>query len=187
MNDQVEIALNFAALIQSYCLVPSKAAIDSVFKCTRPIPISLDQYSTRLGTFFHCSEASFVAAAVLAERLHCKFPGLFCDRSAHKIMSATAIVATKFCDDKYFSNSYYAECAGVTLQEMNLLESSLLTMLDYRVFVATADYNCMKKRLDLLAALDLSNLTMDAAPITKTECASDKVAFVVASAAVVVG
>ena len=108
MTKQIEIALNFSALIQSYCLVPSKAAIDSVFKCTRPIPISLDEYSARLGTFFHCSEASLVAAAVLAERLHFKYPGLFCDRSAHKIMSAAAIVATKFCDDKYYSN--YERC-----------------------------------------------------------------------------
>ena len=213
MTNQVEIALNFSVLIQSYCVIPSKAAIDSVFKCTRPIPISLDEYSARLGTFFHCSEASFVAAAVLAERLHNKFPGLFCERSAHKIMSAAAIVGTKFCDDKYFSNSYYAECAGVTLQEMNYLESTLLKMLDYRVFVATEDYNCMKMRLDDLAALDITpaavtalteevaKSTLSTASVAKTcdelwtacddivsTCASDVLsacAFVVSSVVVV--
>jgi hypothetical protein len=112
------------------------------------VPIAASEYAVRLGTFLHCSESTFVVAAVLSHRLFEFNPALFCDRSVHKIMAACAIISAKFVDDRFFSNNYYAECAGVPLQEMNLLELSLLKMLNFRVFVGEEEFKTMKKHLD---------------------------------------
>jgi len=147
LSPEVKACLKLSRLVQSLCS-PSQDGVDSVFKCTVAVPISLKDYAVRLGTYMRCSEASFVSAAVLAQRLFDLNPGLFCERSVHKILCTSTLVSLKFNDDKFFSNAYYAECAGVSCQELNFLELSLVKMLDFRVFVSSKDYCAALKAMD---------------------------------------
>eukprot|EP00299_Pterocystis_sp_00344_P017828 c8932_g1_i1.p1 GENE.c8932_g1_i1~~c8932_g1_i1.p1 ORF type:complete len:128 (+),score=19.40 c8932_g1_i1:3-386(+) len=95
----------------------------------------------------YCSEAAVISAAVIAQRLYLHDSSLFCEQSIHKILAATLVIGAKFVDDKYYSNGYYAECTGVDVQELNLLELTVLTLLDFRVFVSEQDYVDMTDRL----------------------------------------
>jgi len=147
MSQEIQTALYFSRLATSFCYASTKD-VDSVFKCISPVPIAPSEYAVRLGSFLHCSEGAFVAASVYAQRLFEFNPALFCDRSIHKIMAACAVIGAKFVDDRFFSNTYYAECAGVPLPEMNLLEVSLLKMLNFGVFVSEDDFKKMRHRLD---------------------------------------
>ncbi|KAK9018232.1 hypothetical protein V6N11_001211 [Hibiscus sabdariffa] len=45
------------------------------------------------------------------------------------------LVATKFIDDAFFNNAYYARVGGVTTAELNSLEMSFLFSLDFRLQV----------------------------------------------------
>ncbi|GAB4817874.1 hypothetical protein N2152v2_004920 [Parachlorella kessleri] len=45
------------------------------------------------------------------------------------------MLACKFMDDRYFTNNYYAQVGGVSLQELNSLELELLGRLGYRAHV----------------------------------------------------
>lgn len=149
MTPEVEAALKFSQLANLYTSQNTES-IDSVFKCVTPVPIPLSEYAIRLGTYLHCSDSAFYASAIICHRLHQVAPRLFCARSIHKIVATCSVVGAKFVDDRFFSNTYYGECAGVSLQEMNIMELCLLKFLDFKVFVANQELVEMKKRLHVL-------------------------------------
>lgn len=55
-------------------------------------------------------------------------------------MVATVIV-NKFFSDDYFLNSSVAQLAGMSLQELNMLEQEFLRIIDYNLFVSPEEYN----------------------------------------------
>lgn len=52
--------------------------------------------------------------------------------TAHRLMSVGSIIATKFWDDKFYSNEHYAQVAGVPLKEWNAMELDMLVRLNWR-------------------------------------------------------
>lgn len=45
------------------------------------------------------------------------------------------MVAAKFFDEEYFSNSFYAKIGGISLEDMNRLEVEFLNLIDYKLYV----------------------------------------------------
>jgi len=45
------------------------------------------------------------------------------------------MLATKFFDDRYYNNEYYAKVGGITNQEINLLERDFLQLLNFRLHI----------------------------------------------------
>ena len=52
-----------------------------------------------------------------------------------RLLITGTMLACKFMDDRYFTNNYYAQVGGVSLQELNSLELELLCRLGYRAHV----------------------------------------------------
>jgi hypothetical protein len=46
------------------------------------------------------------------------------------------LISIKYNDDDYYKNDYYAKVGGVAIAELNKLESELLDMLDYELYVS---------------------------------------------------
>ena len=46
----------------------------------------------------------------------------------HKLLVTSIMVASKFNDDDYYSNSCYAKAGLVSLEELNLLECEIICM-----------------------------------------------------------
>lgn len=55
-------------------------------------------------------------------------------------MFSSILLAIKFNEDDYYSNSYYAKVAGITLEEINLLEFEFLRLIKYQLYIKTAYY-----------------------------------------------
>jgi hypothetical protein len=53
----------------------------------------------------------------------------------HKLILASMIVAIKFNEDNYFSNSFYAKVGGVTKKEIDKLEYEFLSLIDFTLFI----------------------------------------------------
>jgi len=51
------------------------------------------------------------------------------------------LLATKFHDDEWYSNTFYAKLAGLPLKEVNMLEGKFLKLLDWKVFVGPQEYH----------------------------------------------
>ncbi len=57
------------------------------------------------------------------------------------------MVAAKFFDDQYFNNAYYAKVGGVPCFEMNALETELLFLLNFHLFVTSNEFAMYKNQL----------------------------------------
>jgi len=105
--------------------------------------VSLDKYMERLVQYMHCSLECFVIASLLLTRLEESYANatIITPATMHRLMLATAVVAAKTQEDVFLDNRYYSEVGGVTLDEMNRLETFLLDRLQFRVFVSPEQYS----------------------------------------------
>ena len=58
----------------------------------------------------------------------------------HRIILGCLLLAIKYNEDIYFTNEQYAKIGGVTLQEINDLESFSIDLLDYNLFISEDIY-----------------------------------------------
>jgi len=129
----------------------------TVFDSSAIPPIGIDKYLLRLSATFKCSDASFIAALILVDRL-LEFDGgrlPLTERNVHRIFLASLVVAVKYHEDLVYSNSHYAKGGGVHLKEVNRLERVLLTALDFDLHIFPEQY--CEYEASLLALHDLSH------------------------------
>ncbi len=109
----------------------------SYFFATTVAEISADDYVQRLLQYTQCSDAVFVHATVLLQRLANKDKRLtISPHNIHRLLITAVVISAKFLDHAWFANSYYARVGGIpSVEEMNMLEVQMLKLLDYRVFV----------------------------------------------------
>lgn len=124
-----------------------------VFDSSAIPPIGIDKYLARLNSTFRCSEATFIAALVLVDRLleydggHVPLTML----NVHRVYLASLVVAAKFHEDLVYSNAHYAKAGGVHLKEVNRLERVLLAALDFDLRVSPEEYRVYEATLRALA------------------------------------
>ncbi len=54
--------------------------------------------------------------------------------------AASVMVASKFLDDHYCRNSYFAAAGGMTTTELNALEVRFCFLMDFKLAVSTEEY-----------------------------------------------
>jgi len=57
------------------------------------------------------------------------------------------MLATKFFDDRYYNNEYYAKVGGITNAEVNLLERDFLQLINFRLYIAPLLFFRYRERL----------------------------------------
>ena len=114
------------------------------FHCTALPEMSMSDYLER----FPCSPQCFVVCGIYIDRVLRRHPQLRLSAlSRHRLAAVALVISIKFTDDVFYSNTFYAKCAGLSLQELNALEGRLLRLLDYRLFVSKSDYCDYEVRL----------------------------------------
>jgi hypothetical protein len=53
----------------------------------------------------------------------------------NRIIFSSVIVAVKYNEDEFYSNSFYSKVGGVSLQETNALEFEFIKLINYQLFV----------------------------------------------------
>lgn len=140
----------------------------TVFDSSAIPPITVDKYLQRLCATFRCSDASFVAALIIVDRL-LEFDGgrlPLTMRNVHRIFLASLIVSVKYNEDLVYSNSHYAKAGGVHLREINRLERVLLQSLDFNVKVEPEQYQLYEDAL--------RNMNVSQEPVNMLAGASNK-------------
>ena len=54
----------------------------------------------------------------------------------HKMILASMLVAIKYNEDDYYSNSFYAKVGGVSKSEIDVLEYEFLVLIDFNLYVS---------------------------------------------------
>jgi len=62
------------------------------------------------------------------------------DLNVHRTFFTALVVASKFYDDEYYSNSWYGRVGGVCAKELNILEASFLKLIQFRCSVSPEEY-----------------------------------------------
>lgn len=107
----------------------------SVFHGSRAPPVSIQQYIDRIFKYAGCSPSCFIVAYFYVDRYLQQTDSYLTSLNVHRLLVTSVMVATKFFDDAFFNNAYYARVAGVSTSEMNRLEMALLFSLDFRLQV----------------------------------------------------
>lgn len=121
---------------------PNRHDSISVFFSITTADISVSSYLARLLRYTKCSSSAIIYAIIYLKRVE-KGDSLLTVSaySLHRLLITSIMIAAKFVDEAWYSNSYYARVAGVsTLQEMNRLEKEFLRALDYRTYVSQEEF-----------------------------------------------
>eukprot|EP01055_Gregarina_sp_Pseudo9_P004312 Gregarina_sp_Pseudo_9__4311@NODE_446_length_2815_cov_13_154539_g422_i0_p1_GENE_NODE_446_length_2815_cov_13_154539_g422_i0NODE_446_length_2815_cov_13_154539_g422_i0_p1_ORF_typecomplete_len590_score128_34Cyclin/PF08613_11/7_7e03Cyclin/PF08613_11/4_3e34Cyclin_N/PF00134_23/2_9e07_NODE_446_length_2815_cov_13_154539_g422_i01581927 len=116
--------------------------------------VAISDYLERLRCFFLCSPECFVLAMIYIDRLVRLYDGkvVLCSLNIHRILVTAVMIAAKFFDDVYYSNSFYAKIGGLSLEEMNVLESHFLHLIKYDLYVSPREYERYRHNVTLLHA-----------------------------------
>ena len=126
---------------------------------------SMEDYVKRIAKYSLCSDSCFALALIYINRLIRMNPHLaISPYNMHRIFVTAMLVSTKYHEDKYFNNAYWAKIAGVSLYEMNRLELKVLFLLDFNLFVSSEEYAQFRDliRKDVVSAksIELVDITL---------------------------
>lgn len=125
----------------SWAPAPLSPSCSSCFDSVRIPLVSICAYLDRIQQYFMCSDECFVLALVFVDRATTNYPTIrVSHRSCHRLLVTAVVLAAKFHDDTFYSNSYYAKVAGMDAQELYRLEVQLLKALDWNLNVQPHDY-----------------------------------------------
>lgn len=68
------------------------------------------------------------------------------------------VIAAKVYDDFYFKNTYYSKVAGIPLAELNSLEVTALTILNFDVSIDSQLFNIYLERLQNFLDMNHQNV-----------------------------
>jgi hypothetical protein len=107
------------------------------FCALTPPAISVRSYLERIGQYADCSPGCFVLSMVYIDRLGMRLSPL----NVHRLLITAVCVASKFLDDSFYPNSFYAQLGGIPLEELNRLEVEFLFSLNFSLHVSPSEYD----------------------------------------------
>lgn len=124
---------------------PDELTVFHAFSIPR---VGLREYVMRIGCYASCSPECFVVAVVLLNRLLAYSPHIKLSLyTAHRLLATAVVLAVKSTDDFYYRNTYYASLSGVSTRELNRLEVSFLSALQYDLHVSADEFAVYRDRL----------------------------------------
>lgn len=140
-----ETALLVKALASVYAHLASlgkRAQMRTAFHSQVVARMTALEYLTRIAGFFQCSDQCLVLSLVYVDRVVKRNRDFVVSPwSMHRVIFTSVMVAVKFWDDTYFSNSFYAKIGGVTLKECCALEAQFLQFVGWRLAVEPLEYD----------------------------------------------
>lgn len=120
------------------------------FTTLRRTRIGINDYITRILSYSYCSEAAYIISLIYLNRILMLYGETYYNHySFHRFYITSLLVATKYIDDNYLNNKFYANLGGINVAEIYQLELKFLEYLRYDLYVSEDDYNKISDRLIL--------------------------------------
>ena len=105
-----------------------------------PPKISIYEYVSRIQKYCAIEKNIIILGLIYIDRI-CDINRLrLTNYNIHRILFISILIALKYNEDSIYSNKYYSEVAGVSLKELNSMESSFLELLDFKLFVSEEEF-----------------------------------------------
>ena len=110
--------------------------------------ISILDYLNRIVIFSNIEENTLISALIYIDTVaKIKKISQF---NVYKILFAAVLVALKFNEDEIYKNNYYAQIAGVSIEELLILENEFLKLIDFKLIISENTFNAYKLALERL-------------------------------------
>ena len=107
----------------------------SQFNSKKPPQITINKYLMRILKYCMSEPSTMILCLIYIDKI-CENSNMqLTYLNIHRLILACMILAIKFNEDDYYSNEYYAKVGGISMKEMNQLESNSLLLLDFNVFI----------------------------------------------------
>lgn len=164
---QVMALANVLTHLASLGCRPQRA---TCFHSICPPPLSIHRYLERIAKYYQCSDQCLVLSLVYIDRIVKLQPEFVVSPlNVHRLLAISMMVAAKFWDDIFYSNSHYAKVAGVRAQEMNTLEAHFLRLVAWRLHVLPDAYHLYQSQIRMAvqgtAPLAVPRLQAQACPM----------------------
>jgi len=112
------------------------------FHSSKPPTISVKSYlEDRILKYAGCSEETFILALIYMDQVVQFNPEfVISSLNVHRLLITSIMLASKFFDDVYYNNAYYARVGGISNVEVNSLEMEMLRMISFSLFVQPDQY-----------------------------------------------
>ena len=119
----------------------SEKQFDNIFSHSRDPEISLYDYLSRIQQYSFINDSTLIISLIYIDRI-CKNKGVkLTKNNIHRILFSSILTSIKFNEDKIYTNSFYAEIAGISVKELIKLESAFLNLIDFKLFISDEIYN----------------------------------------------
>ena len=107
--------------------------------------ITLDKYLDRCSKYFGCSPVCFIIAIIYMNQIinfkYNKRHVIINRLNVHRFFCASLTVACKFYEDHNYNKKHYANVGGITLEDLNDHEITILTLLDFNLKIEICEIN----------------------------------------------
>ena len=103
--------------------------------------ISIKDYLLRLSKHAKVNESTIILILIYIDRICNMNHFILTYFNIHKLILAAFILAIKYNEENYYHMIYYSKIGGVSLSELNYLESEYLILIGYKLFVDTKLYD----------------------------------------------
>ena len=108
---------------------------DDLFYLNKPPSISIENYITRFFIETKMSISSLILAIIYMDKFVELNKYVLSLYNIHRIFLSACLLSIKFNEDMKISEKYYANIAGVTINELKNLELSFYSKLNFSLFV----------------------------------------------------
>ena len=107
-----------------------------VFSANSVPSISIVEYLKRTQTYANLEKNTLISCLIFIDR--------FCELSKttltyyniHRILFASIITSIKYNEDSFYDNKYYAQIAGIKIEELNMIEEEFVLMCDFQFYIS---------------------------------------------------
>ena len=109
---------------------------------SKNIPVlSLNKYLVRIMKYTECENNTLLVAYLYIMKLIEKENFVLGINNAYRLLLGAVVLAKKVLEDIRFNNAYYCDIGGISVNELNMIEYSLFTRINFDVNLKMEDVN----------------------------------------------
>ena len=118
-----------------------KSQSKMIFSASEVPEIAIDDYLARISFYSKAEDSTFIIALIYIDRICANSSIMITEYNVHRILFTSILIGIKYNEDQYFDNNYYGQIAGVPMKELCYLESELLRVIEFNLYIKDEEYN----------------------------------------------
>ena len=104
---------------------------------SRKIPLlTIEKYLNRIIKYTQIEKSTLIISFIYILHIIEKGKYIICKNNIYRLILSSCLIAFKFNEEKnYFKNSYFGKIGGINLNEINFLEYSILSKINYQLYI----------------------------------------------------